>query len=105
MAITIGAPTCWGTQRWVVFGFTGGVWQLVLDQRRFIFPLVAVGSDIRETTPVFRPGDARCLPSGGSHARIWHWDGTRLAPGAWTQVTKGKVITQKIGRASCRERG
>ena len=94
MAITIAAATCWGTQRWAVFNFVGGDWQLVLDQRDFIFPLVAVGSDIRETTPVFRPGDPRCVPSGGSHARIWHWDGTRLVPGAWAQVAKGKVITQ-----------
>jgi len=89
MAITIGAPTCWGTQRWVVFRFTGGVWQLVLDQRRFIFPLVAVGSDIRETAPVFRPGDARCLPSGGKHSRLWHWNGSRLVAGPWKQSSAG----------------
>jgi hypothetical protein len=92
MAITIGAPTCWGVQRWAVFSFTGGAWQLVLDQREFIFPLVAVGADIRETTPVFRPADPRCLPSGGTHARIWHWNGTRLVAGAWKQVTAGTPV-------------
>src|SRR5262249_48836907 len=48
MAITIGAPTCWSPQRWAVFSFSGGAWKLVLDQHKFIFPLVAVGSDIRE---------------------------------------------------------
>jgi hypothetical protein len=87
MAVTIRAPTCWGIQRWAVFSFTGGVWQLVLDQSEFVFPpLVAVGPDIRETTPVFRPGDPRCIPSGGSHARIWHWNGKRLVAGPWKQV-------------------
>jgi hypothetical protein len=89
MAITIAAPTCWGTQRWAVFGFTAGAWQLVLDQREFIFPLVAVGSDIRETAPVFRPGDPRCIPSGGRHARIWHWNGSSFTAGPWKQVTPG----------------
>lgn len=90
MAITIGAPTCWGTQRWAVFRFADGDWQLVLDRSVFVFPLVAVGADIQETTPVFRPGDSRCNPSGGSHARIWHWDGSRLVAGPWKQVTKGE---------------
>jgi hypothetical protein len=86
MAITIGAPTCWGTQQWAVFRFTKGDWRLVLHRRAFIFPLVAVGADIRERTPVFRQGDGRCTPSGGSHARIWHWNGTRFVAGPWEQV-------------------
>jgi hypothetical protein len=91
MAITIAAPTCWPVQFWAVFSFTGGDWQLVLNRSQFLNPpLVAVGSDIRETTPVFRAGDARCFPTGGTHARIWHWDGTRLVAGPWTQVTKGE---------------
>ena len=89
MAVTIGAPTCWTTQRWAVFRFTEGEWQLVLDRIAFIFPLAAVGADIRETTPVFRPGDPRCIPSGGSHARIWHWNGKRLVAGPWKQVKAG----------------
>jgi hypothetical protein len=38
---------------------------------------------------IFRPGDARCCPSGGTKARIWHWDGTRLVPGPWKRVTRG----------------
>jgi hypothetical protein len=90
MAITIGAPTCWGVQRWVVFRFASGSWQLLLDQRRFIFKLTAVGSDIRETSPVFRRGDPRCLPSGGKQVRVWHWDGTRLAPGPWKQTQQAE---------------
>ena len=49
-----------------------------------------MGSDIKETAPVFRPGDPRCIPSGGSHARVWHWGGTRFVAGAWKQVTAPK---------------
>jgi len=89
MAIVIGgAPTCWPFQRWAVFSYTGSLWKLVLDRPAFLFPpLAAVGSGIRETTPVYRPGDPRCIPSGGSHARIWRWNGSRLVAGAWRQVT------------------
>jgi hypothetical protein len=60
-------------------------------QAEFVFlPLVAVGGDIRVTTPVFRPGDPRCVPSGGKHARTWHWDGSRFVAGPWKQVTGPK---------------
>jgi hypothetical protein len=90
MAITIGAPTCWPIQNWAVFRFTAGVWQLVLNTPAYLVPpLVAVGSDIRETTAVSRAGDPRCFPSGGTHARIWHWNGTSLVAGPWKQVTAG----------------
>jgi hypothetical protein len=95
MAVTIGAPTCWGIQNWAVFRFTAGDWQLVLNQPAYLVPpLVAVGSDIRETTAVHRSGDSRCFFKGGTHARIWHWDGTRLVAGPWKQVTKGEPITK-----------
>ncbi len=88
MAITIYAPTCWPIQRWAVFSFTRGVWKLVLDQPTYLDPpLVAIGSDIRETTDVHRTGDPRCIPSGGSRARLWHWNGARLVAGPWKQVT------------------
>jgi hypothetical protein len=90
MAVPILAPTCWGIQQWAVFSFDGSAWQLVLDQLRFIFPLVAVGSDIRERSPVFRAGDPRCLPSGGSHWRLWHWDGSKLVAGPWSKPTGGQ---------------
>jgi hypothetical protein len=91
MAVAIAAPTCWPTQNWAVFRFTAGGWQLVLNQPAYLSsPLVAVGSDIRETTGVHRSGDPRCFFNGGTHARIWHWNGTRLIAGSWKQVTKGK---------------
>jgi len=100
MAVTIGAPTCWPVQRWAVFRFTGAAWQLVLDRSSFIHPpLVAVGSDIQETGPVYRLGDARCLPSGGTRARVWHWDGSRLVAGPWRQVTPGAPLTNAAFRS------
>jgi len=88
MAVVVGPlPTCWPSQEWAVFSLTGGVWKLVLHQTWFIQPpLVAVGSDIQETRPVFRPGDSRCIPTGGTRAHLWHWDGTRFVAGPWKQV-------------------
>jgi hypothetical protein len=95
MAVTIGAPTCWPIQNWAVFSFTAGDWQLVLNKPAYLVPpLVAVGSDIRETAAVRRGDDTRCLPKGGTHARIWHWDGTRLVAGPWKQVTKAEPFTR-----------
>ncbi|HWL33262.1 MAG TPA: DUF6636 domain-containing protein [Gaiellaceae bacterium] len=87
MVVTFGAPTCWPVQSWAVFGFRGGSWQLVKRIPAYLVPpLVVVGNGIRETTAVHRPGDARCLPSGGTHARTWRWNGTGLVAGPWKQV-------------------
>jgi hypothetical protein len=98
MAVTFAAPTCWPTQGWAVYRRSGDGWKLVLARRgAFIFPLVTVGSTIRETAPVFRAGDPRCIPSGGRHARIWHWNGGRLAAGPWKQVGKGTPAANPTG--------
>jgi hypothetical protein len=88
MAVTIGAPTCWGIQHWGVFTRTAGAWRLVLDQPAYLIPpLRAVDSGIRETTAVHRSGDSRCFPTGGTRSRIWRWNGSRLVAGPWKQVT------------------
>lgn len=94
MAVVIGPlPTCWITSGWVVFSFTGGEWKLVLNERlRIVPPLVAVADGIRETAPVFRANDPHCVPTGGTHARVWRWNGTGLVAGAWKQVTAGKPL-------------
>ncbi len=99
MAVTIGpAPTCWPIQNWAVFRFAQGVWQLVLDQPAYLDgPLVAVGSNLRETTAVHRPGDSRCIPSGGTHARIWRWNGKRLVAGPWKQVKPANTSAPGTG--------
>jgi hypothetical protein len=87
MAVTIQAPTCWGVQHWAVFALSGDAWRLVHEQPAYLFPpLVRVGNGIRETTAVHRPGDPRCLPSGGKRSRVWRWNGSRLMAGPWQQV-------------------
>jgi hypothetical protein len=87
MAVTFTAPTCWPVQGWAVYRRTGGEWGLVLAQPGVFLdpPLVAVGSEIQEARPVFRQGDNRCNPSGGSRSRLWRWNGSRLAAGPWKQ--------------------
>ena len=97
MAVTIGAATCWSPQRWALFSLTGGTWQLVHDERAFLFPLTATGGDIIETVPVFRAGDPRCLPSGGRRSRTWHYDGTRLVSGPFSPATGGQPVTRARG--------
>jgi hypothetical protein len=92
MAVTIAAPTCWPVQRWAVFRFTAGGWELVLDRSEFVAPpLVAVGGDIKVTRAVYRLGDGRCFPSGGMEATTWHWDGARFAAGPPQQVTRAAL--------------
>jgi hypothetical protein len=74
---------------WVVFGWTGSEWQLLLRRHQAAL-LSAAGSDIRETVSSFRPGDSRCCPSGGTRSRIWHWNGTSFMAGPWKQATKAE---------------
>jgi hypothetical protein len=96
MVATIGAGTCWSPQGWAVFSFDGATWKLVHFQPAFLLgPLVVVGgTDLREKIPIFRTGDPRCVPSGGSEARVWHWNGSSLVAGAWKRVSKGKAAAK-----------
>ena len=73
---------------WVVFRLAGGTWQLVM-QRRDGAEVSAAGSDIRESLSILRPGDSHCCPTGGTRARLWHWNGTRFVAGPWKRATKG----------------
>jgi hypothetical protein len=96
MAVTIGAPTCWPVQQWAIFGYVDGAWRLLERVPAYLVPpLTAVGNDIREVTAVHRSGDARCFPSGGTRARLWHWDGARFVAGPWQQLTKGRAAPRK----------
>jgi hypothetical protein len=89
MVVAFAAPTCWPLQGWAVFAFSGGDWRRVLLRRGvFVYPLKAVGGDIRETEPVRRAGDARCTPSGGRRSRTWQWDGSRLVAASWKQTQR-----------------
>jgi hypothetical protein len=76
-----------------VFRWAGGAWQLVMESDLATTTIEAAGSDIRETSPVWRKGDPHCCPSGGTEARIWHWKGTRFTASAWKQVKPGKAVT------------
>ena len=112
MAITIGAPTCWPIQHWAILGFRDGAWRLLETVPAYLIPpLTAVGNDIREETAVQRSGDARCFPSGGTRARLWHWDGTRFVAGpgrrsrkAWSSRESRGCSARRAGTsaAPCR---
>jgi hypothetical protein len=69
-----------------VLSFTDGAWHHVAgpwDRGPRIEGLKRVGDDIREEQPAFRSADHGCVPTGGSRARLWRWDGTRLKAGAF----------------------
>jgi hypothetical protein len=90
MAATIAAPTC-KLLGWAVFKRSdGGEWQRVRGGDGFTAMLKVVPGGIRETTPVFRKSDPRCVPSGGTKARTWRWDGSGLTPGPWVRVSRGE---------------
>ena len=81
---------CIPVSGFAVFRFTGGEWQLVLENADVAVSLFQAGSDIREKVSVFRKGDSRCVPSGGTRSRVWHWDGQRLFASTWKQQTAPK---------------
>ena len=82
MVASLAIPSCGRTAGWVVFRWTGTAWQLVLTRNNGA-DLDAVGSYIRETQFVLRPGDAHCFPTGGTRSRVWHWDGKRFTASPW----------------------
>jgi hypothetical protein len=87
-----------GLSGWVVFRLVGDAWQPVLE-RDGGGQISAAGSDIRETVFILRPGDARCCPSGGTKARLWHWNGARFAAGPWKQATPGTPSAAGVFRS------
>ncbi len=76
-----------GMTDWAIFRWSGSEWRLILKQHQAAV-LIAAGSDIRESVSIYRPGDSRCCPSGGTKSRIWQWNGTRLVAGPWKQIAK-----------------
>jgi hypothetical protein len=81
---------------WAVFRPVGGSWGLV-TVRNGGGPITAAGSDLKETQGILREGDSHCCPTGGTRARLWHWNGTRFVAGAWKQVTPGAAIPAVAG--------
>ena len=44
----------------------------------------------RETVSIYRDGDPRCCPSGGTKTRVWHWNGSRFVAGPSKHMTSGE---------------
>ena len=95
MAVSLATDGNFGTIGFAVLRWAGGAWQLVMESDLASTTIEAAGSDIRETSAVWRKGDPRCCPSGGTQARIWHWNGSRLVAGPWKQATPAK--TKAVG--------
>jgi hypothetical protein len=83
MAVTFRLGICMPALGWAVFRFAAGRWQRVLVQNAVYAKLTAEDGDIRETAPIYRPGDKRCFPSGGTKTRVWHWSGVQLTATPW----------------------
>lgn len=88
MVVSIWGPGNTGPVEWAVFRWTGNTWQFLMKQRAAA-SITAAGPDIRQTLPIYRPGDPRCCPSGGTKSRLWHWNGSRFVAGPW-RVTRAK---------------
>ena len=91
MGVVLRGRQCAPNRIWTVLGFTDGAWHHVTgpwDRGPRIDGLAKVGDDIREEQPVFRKADHGCLATGGSRARLWHWDGTRLKAGAFHRAQR-----------------
>ena len=86
MVVSVNGDGNMGMLYWAVFQRTGSEWQFLTKQRHAAI-LTAAGSDIRETQSIYRDSDSRCCPSGGTKARIWHWDGARFVASPWQQAT------------------
>jgi hypothetical protein len=83
LVMSFAAATCGGSSGWAAFRRQGGEWKLAWRHRDGQRNIRAVGSDIEETLNILRPGDPRCLPTGGTKSRTWHWDGRRFVPSRW----------------------
>ena len=85
MVASISGPDNVGMIYWAIFRWSGIDWRLLMKQRQAAV-LTAAESDIRETVSIYREGDPRCCPSGGTKARLWDWNGVRFTAGSWKQV-------------------
>jgi len=88
MVVTFLGPT--GPLDWAVFRWTGSTWQFLMRQPAG-GSITAAGPDLRQTISIYRPGDSRCCPSGGTKSRLWHWNGSRFVSGPWMQDTPGNA--------------
>ena len=79
MAVTYASGGTAGDIAWFAFRRDGPRWRLALARLRvYKLGLSVRGSDLVETTPVYRPGDPNCCPTGGYDHGRWHWNGRAL---------------------------
>jgi hypothetical protein len=79
MAATVFSGGTAGDIAWVVFRQRAGRWLLALRQFQvYKVGLFRVGSDLVESTPVYRKNDPNCCPTGGFDHRRFHWNGARF---------------------------
>jgi len=80
MAATIFSGGTAGDIAWVVLRRRAGRWTLALRVLQgYKLGLFRVGSDLVESTPVYRRNDPNCCPTGGFDHRRFHWTGARFA--------------------------
>jgi hypothetical protein len=91
MVASISGPDNVGMLHWAVFRWSGSEWQFLMKQRHAAV-LTAAGSDIREAVDIYREGDSRCCPSGGTKTRLWHWNGSRFVAAPWKQATATPAV-------------
>jgi len=82
MVASVSTPGCGASIGWLVFRRAAGAWRTMLETTNGA-DLDAVGTNIRETHFLLRPGDPHCIPTGGTVSRIWHWNGRRFTHTAY----------------------
>lgn len=83
MVVSFKAATCGGTFGWAVFRRHAGRWNLVWRYRNGQRSIAKEGVEVKETLNILRPTDPRCVPTGGTKSRLWHWNGSRFVAGTW----------------------
>jgi len=79
MAATVFSGGTAGDVAWAVFRQRAGRWSLALWVLNvYKVGLFRVGSDLVESTPVYRKNDPNCCPTGGFDHRRFHWSGKRF---------------------------
>jgi hypothetical protein len=84
MVVSILGPENVGMTHWVVLRRTGRGWEVLL-RRQQAAVLTAAGRDIQESVSIYRAGDPRCCPSGGTKVRSWRWNGRSFVASAWVR--------------------
>jgi hypothetical protein len=82
-----------GMTGWVILRWTGSAWELLLERHQAAV-LTGAGSDIKESVSIYRAGDPRCCPSGGTRSRLWHWNGTRFTSGAGKSTAPATKVAE-----------